>query len=41
MKLSHEIKYILQGGSPTDLITLDGKINPKVMQFLVDNQIPY
>lgn len=41
MTLSIEIKYILQGGSPTDITLPDGKFTPKFLTFLADNGIPH
>ena len=41
MKLSIEIKYILQGGSPTDITMPDGRFTPNFLAFLADNEIAY
>jgi len=41
MTLSIEIKYILQGGSPTDIYTTEGKFTTNFMNFLAVNEIAY
>lgn len=41
MKLSYEVKFILQGGSPTEIRTQDGKLSPKFLTFLADNELAY
>jgi len=41
MKLSIEIRYILQGGSPTDIYTKEGKFTPNFLNFLAINEIAY
>lgn len=41
MKLSHEVKFLLQGGNVKDLKLNKGKYSQSVLNFLADNQIPY
>lgn len=41
MTLSTEIKFILEGGSPSEIKTHDGKFTPKFLNFLAENGIPY
>lgn len=41
MKLSTEIKFILQGGSPAEIMLEDGRYTPKFLNFLAVNGIPY
>jgi hypothetical protein len=41
MRLSYEIKFILKGGSPTEIRTHDGKLSPKFLVFLADNELAY
>lgn len=41
MKLSTEIKFILQGGSPSEITHDDGRYTQKFLNFLAVNGIPY
>lgn len=41
MKLSYEVKFILQGGSPTDIYTTEGKFTPNFQKFLADKELAY
>lgn len=41
MRLSTEVKFIQQGGSPTEIRDTEGKLTPKFLQFLAVNEIAY
>lgn len=41
MNLTTEIKFILQGGSPTQIREEDGRFTQQFLTFLAKNQIPY
>ena len=41
MKLSYEVKFIQQGGSPTEIRDSEGKLTPKFLQFLANNEMAY
>ncbi len=41
MSLSTEIKFILQGGSPTEIFEEDGRFTQKFLSFLAINEIAY
>lgn len=41
MSLSTEIKFILQGGSPTEIMLENGQYTEKYLKFLADNGVPY